>query len=199
MLRLNFRSIKGDAPTLTVATFFRFHADGTLRGPENYLVARCVDGCWRLSGRMHRELDCEGPVKLRFSMGANDVPVMLGPFGHVRTAARHALWRRRLSQHLRARQKSGHFRRVPRADAAVGRRVVTHRDFRRPFPWQRLTTTRRSARKKTHARPGSRKSWPRSWRALPANPRRVNRVKRWTTTESPIGMDPVPRETRRSP
>ena len=87
MLRLNFRSIKGDAPTLTVATFFRFHADGTLRGPENYLVARCVDGCWRLSGRMHRELDCEGPVKLRFSMGANDAPVMLGPFGHVRTAA----------------------------------------------------------------------------------------------------------------
>ena len=80
MLRLNFRSIKGDAPTLTVATFFRFHADGTLRGPENYLVARCVDGCWHLSGRMHRELDCEGPVKLRFSMGANDVPVMLGPF-----------------------------------------------------------------------------------------------------------------------
>ena len=58
MLRLNFRSIKGDAPTLTVATFFRFHADGTLRGPENYLVARCVDGCWQLSGRMHRELDC---------------------------------------------------------------------------------------------------------------------------------------------
>ena len=87
MLRLNFRSIKGDAPTLTVATFFRFHADGTLRGPENYLVARCVDGCWQLSGRMHRELDCEGPVKLRFSMGANDAPVMLGPFGHVRTAA----------------------------------------------------------------------------------------------------------------
>jgi len=40
MLRLNFRSIKGDAPTLTVATFFRFLADGTLRGPENYLVAR---------------------------------------------------------------------------------------------------------------------------------------------------------------
>jgi hypothetical protein len=36
---------------------------------------------------MHRELDCEGPVKLRCSMGANDTPVMLGPFAHVRTAA----------------------------------------------------------------------------------------------------------------
>jgi hypothetical protein len=87
MLRLNFRSMKGDAPTLTVAAFFRFYADGTLRGPENYLVARCVDGCWQLSGRMHRELDCEGPVKVRLSMGANQPPVLLGPFTHLRTAA----------------------------------------------------------------------------------------------------------------
>lgn len=87
MLRLNFRSIKGDAPKLTVAAFFRFQADGTLRGPENYLVARCVDGCWQLSGTTHRELDCEGPVKLRLAMGANEAPVMLGPFDHVRTAA----------------------------------------------------------------------------------------------------------------
>jgi hypothetical protein len=87
MLRLNFRSMQGDAPTLTVGAFFRFHADGTLRGPENYLVAVCVDGCWKLSGRMHRELDCEGPVKLRYSMGAKDVPTTLGPFATLRTAA----------------------------------------------------------------------------------------------------------------
>jgi hypothetical protein len=87
MLRLNFRSITGDAPTLTVAAFFRFCADGTLRGPENYLVARCVEGIWQLSGRMHRELDCEGPVKVRFSPGGNQTPTLLGPFGHLRTAA----------------------------------------------------------------------------------------------------------------
>ena len=87
MLRLNFRSINGDAPKLAVATFFRFQADGTLRGPENYLVARCVDGCWQLSGSTHRELDCEGPVKLRFAMGLKEAPLVLGPFAHVRTAA----------------------------------------------------------------------------------------------------------------
>jgi hypothetical protein len=40
-----------------------------------------------LCGRMHRELDCEGPVKLRYSMGANDVPMTLGPFATLRTAA----------------------------------------------------------------------------------------------------------------
>ena len=79
--------MQGDAPTLTVAAFFRFHADGTLRGPENYLVARCVDGCWQLGGRLHRELDCEGPVKLRYSMGSNNAPMTLGPFATLRTAA----------------------------------------------------------------------------------------------------------------
>ena len=87
MLRLSFRSTKGDAPTCTVGAFFRFCEDGTLRGPENFVVARCVDGAWRLSGRSHRELDCEGPVTLRLSMGAHEMPVLLGPFAHVRTAA----------------------------------------------------------------------------------------------------------------
>jgi hypothetical protein len=87
MLRLNFRSTRGDAPTRTVAAFFRFCADGTLRGPENFLVARCVGGTWSLSGRTHRELDCEGPVRLRLSMGAHEAPVELGPFANVRTAA----------------------------------------------------------------------------------------------------------------
>ena len=87
MLRLNFRSVKGDSPTLIVATFIRFCADGTLRGPDNYVVARCVEGCWQVSGRLHRELECEGPVRLRFSRGMHDTPVHLGPFENVRTAA----------------------------------------------------------------------------------------------------------------
>jgi len=86
MIRLNFRSVKGDAPTLTVATFFRFCADGTLRGPDNYLVARCVEGCWQVSGRIHRELDCEGPVRVRLTVGEHEPPVHLGPFAHLRTA-----------------------------------------------------------------------------------------------------------------
>jgi hypothetical protein len=87
MLRLSFRSTTGDAPTLTVAQFFRFCADGTLRGPENYLVARREDGLWRLSGRMHREIECEGPVRVRLSRGADRGPELLGPFSQLRTVA----------------------------------------------------------------------------------------------------------------
>ncbi len=87
MLRLSFRSPIGEAPTRTAAAFFRFCADGTLRGPENYVVARCVGGTWTMGGRSHRELDCEGPVKLRVLMGALDAPLLLGPFTQVRSAA----------------------------------------------------------------------------------------------------------------
>jgi hypothetical protein len=86
MLRLNFRSMTGDPPTLTVGLFFRFCADGSLRGPENYLVARREDGFWRLSGRMHRELECEGPVKVRLNRGAGGSS-LLGPFAQLRTVA----------------------------------------------------------------------------------------------------------------
>jgi hypothetical protein len=46
-----------------------------------------VDGCWQVSGRMHREIDCEGPVRLRVFMGAQGAPLQLGPFEHLRTAA----------------------------------------------------------------------------------------------------------------
>src|SRR5690606_27853049 len=87
VLRLNFRSTMGDAPTRTAAAFFRFCADGTLRGPENYVVARSVGGTWTLSGRAHRAIECEGPLKLRLSAGASEPPVVLGPFTHVRSAA----------------------------------------------------------------------------------------------------------------
>ncbi len=87
ILRLSFHSSVGQAPTRTAAAFFRFCADGTLRGPENYVVARCVGGIWTMSGRSHRELDCEGPVKLRVLSGALDAPVLLGPFTQVRSAA----------------------------------------------------------------------------------------------------------------
>lgn len=87
MLRLSFRSIKGDAPTLVVASHVRFCADGTLRGPDNYVLAHRVDGGWQISGKVHREFDCEGPVRLRLSMGTGTAPVHLGPFDHVRTAS----------------------------------------------------------------------------------------------------------------
>jgi len=87
VLRLNLRSTTGDAPTLAMAKYFRFCADGTLRGPENYVVARREDGFWRMSGRMHREIDCEGPVTVRLSRGAHQAAQLLGPFAHLHTVA----------------------------------------------------------------------------------------------------------------
>jgi hypothetical protein len=86
VLRLNFRATRGDSPTLMQAVCVRFCADGTLRGPDNYVVARCLEGGWQVGGRMHRELECEGPVMLRLSMGHHEAPRRLGPFQVLRTA-----------------------------------------------------------------------------------------------------------------
>jgi hypothetical protein len=85
MLRVSFHAGKGDTPTLIVAAFVRFCADGTLRGPDNYVVARCVEGLWHVSGRAHRDLDCEGPVRVRITSNASEGPVHHGPFKQLRT------------------------------------------------------------------------------------------------------------------
>lgn len=62
----------------------RFCADGTLRGPDNYVVARALDGAWRVSGRMHRDLECEGPLRIRVVTGLREAPQLLGPFRNIR-------------------------------------------------------------------------------------------------------------------
>lgn len=85
MLRLTFHAGKGDSPTLMLAAFVRFCADGNLRGPDNYVVARCVEGLWHVGGRAHRELDCEGPVRVRITSRASDEPVHRGPFKRLHT------------------------------------------------------------------------------------------------------------------
>jgi hypothetical protein len=86
MLRLNFRTGKGESPKLILTTFVRFCADGSLRGPENYLVARCADTGWWVGGKLHRELECEGPVRLRVSGGSGAKSTHFGPYSLVRTA-----------------------------------------------------------------------------------------------------------------
>jgi hypothetical protein len=85
VLRLTFHAGVGDLPTLMLASCVRFCADGTLRGPDNYIVARCVSGLWTVRGRTHRELDCEGPLNLRITSSESNVPVRRGPFGRVHT------------------------------------------------------------------------------------------------------------------
>ncbi|HUQ09875.1 MAG TPA: hypothetical protein VM146_06120 [Steroidobacteraceae bacterium] len=85
MLRLNFTTLRGDCPTLMLAPCVRFSADGTLRGPDNYVIARCLEGRWQVGGRLHRELACEGPVRLRLTLEEHQPPRMLGPFREVHT------------------------------------------------------------------------------------------------------------------
>lgn len=85
MLRLNFHGGQGDTPTLMLATYVRFCADGSLRGPDNYVVAQCAEGLWRVGGRSHRELECEGPVRVRIVSRAGESATQLGPFKLLRT------------------------------------------------------------------------------------------------------------------
>lgn len=68
-----------------LATFVRFCADGNLRGPDNYVVARFTEGAWHVGGRSHRELECEGPVHVRIVSRAGESAVQYGPFRHLRT------------------------------------------------------------------------------------------------------------------
>jgi hypothetical protein len=68
-----------------LATFVRFCADGSLRGPDNYIVAQCVEGLWQVGGRVHRELDCDGPVRVRIISRQGESPVQRGPFRHLHT------------------------------------------------------------------------------------------------------------------
>jgi hypothetical protein len=85
MLRLNFLTLRGDAPTLMIASCVRFFADGSLRGPDNCVIAQCLKGEWKVGGRMHREFECEGPVRVRLSLGSSQPSQLLGPFLQLQT------------------------------------------------------------------------------------------------------------------
>lgn len=87
MLRINFRTLSGDTPTLMLTSCLRISADGTLRGADHCVVAQNIDGCWKVGGRLHRELDCDGPVRLRLVMPGREHPLDLGPFASLRTSA----------------------------------------------------------------------------------------------------------------
>ena len=68
-----------------IAACVRFSTDGTLRGPDNYVIARWLEGGWQVGGRKHRELECEGPVRVRVSDGSHLPSRLLGPFREVHT------------------------------------------------------------------------------------------------------------------
>lgn len=65
MIVLAFRPVRGESPVIVRGAYFRISADGTLRGPDNAIVARYLNGLWQLTHGRHRLFDCSGPVFLR--------------------------------------------------------------------------------------------------------------------------------------
>jgi hypothetical protein len=79
LIKLAFRSFDRESLVLLRGTYFRICPDETLRGPDNSIAARYVDGLWYLGHRRHRGFECNGPVCLRIrSVGGHRE--YLGPY-----------------------------------------------------------------------------------------------------------------------
>lgn len=57
--------MRDESRVMIRAAYFRICADSTLRGPDNAVVSRYLNGLWQLSSGRHRAFDCSGPVFLR--------------------------------------------------------------------------------------------------------------------------------------
>ncbi|MGB6450361.1 MAG: hypothetical protein WBE92_06385 [Steroidobacteraceae bacterium] len=82
MVTLTFRPVRGESPTLVRGAHFRIHA-GTLRGPDNALIANYTDGLWQLGRSQHRSFECDGPVFLTVTDGIG-LRERLGPYDLVK-------------------------------------------------------------------------------------------------------------------
>jgi hypothetical protein len=85
MLTLAFRIGPGEPSASSRATCFRFCADGTLRGGDNFIAATHTDNGWRLGHHLYREWECAGPVVVMGRRTARSHAVNLGPCERVRT------------------------------------------------------------------------------------------------------------------
>ncbi len=65
MITLVFRPVLGESPVSVRGAYFRICADATLRGPDNAIAASYCKGLWQLGHRLHRSLECSGPLYLR--------------------------------------------------------------------------------------------------------------------------------------
>lgn len=65
MIKLTFRPLDSESTVLVRALYFRICPDETLRGSDNAIAARYVNGMWQLAHRRHRAFECMGPVYLR--------------------------------------------------------------------------------------------------------------------------------------
>lgn len=85
MITLAFRPVRSESPVIVRGAYFRVCADGTLRGPDNDVVATYRNGLWQLPHGRHRAFDCSGPVLLRVT-NSDGRRTHMGPYPSVKAA-----------------------------------------------------------------------------------------------------------------
>ena len=85
MIVLAFRPMRDESRVIVRGAYFRICADETLRGPDNAIVARYLNGLWQLTHARHRAFDCTGPVFLRLT-NSDGTREHAGPYEFVRAA-----------------------------------------------------------------------------------------------------------------
>lgn len=101
MIKFSFRPLRGESPLLIRGAFFRICGDGSLRGPDNEIVAMYSAGIWRLCRRDYRSFECIGPVRLRCTR-SEGVSEELGPFDSL-SSSRGAIFAREVCLGAHAR------------------------------------------------------------------------------------------------
>jgi hypothetical protein len=85
LIILTFRPLQNGLAVLIRGAHFRICADGTLRGPDNTIAARYLNGFWYLGRGRHASVECAGPVYLRVT-NRRGQRECIGPFTSVRMA-----------------------------------------------------------------------------------------------------------------
>jgi hypothetical protein len=85
LITLAFCPVRDESRVMIRGAHFRICADGTLRGPDNAIVSRYLNGLWQLTRGRHRAFDCSGPVFLRVTNSAGKSE-RVGPYNMVKVA-----------------------------------------------------------------------------------------------------------------
>ena len=85
MIILSFRPLQRESTVIVRGAHFRICSDGSLRGPDNTIAARYIDGLWHLAQRRHISFECTGPIYLRVT-GQHGRRERIGPYETVRVA-----------------------------------------------------------------------------------------------------------------
>jgi hypothetical protein len=85
LIVLSFHPLQSGSAVLVRGANFRISSDGTLRGPDNTIAARYLDGLWYLGQRRHISFECAGPIYLRVThnYGRREI---IGPCTSIRAA-----------------------------------------------------------------------------------------------------------------